>query len=162
MTRTVFAPPIAPEFDPFLCAFIGVEPNGTMLSVLSAFARTEIDPWKEAAQLARMSREAATLRLTEFILKLPNPPRVNKPAKTIASELVALLPTSSAVSSPLPIRLPTTLSGASTRMGTSLAVVLLLAGFAVLYWVNFVPRPATPPAAPSEKATTLTPRELGR
>jgi hypothetical protein len=163
MTRPVFAPPLGPEFDRFLYAFIGADPNGTMLSMLSAFARTNVDPWKEAAQLARMSRENATTRLTQFILTLPNQPHAGHSAQAIAGELIALLPAPSGVGLPLPGNLTKTFSGAYSGLGTSLAVALFLAGFAFLYWINHVPAPPAPlPATVSEKTTTaLTPRELG-
>jgi len=161
MTRAVFAPPIGPEFDPFLCAFIGEEPNGTMLSVLSAFARTDVDPWKEAAQLARMPRETATSRLTQFILTLPDQTHPNKSAQTIAGELIALLPASNGIASPLPGNLTKTLASAYPGVGMSLTVALFLIGFAFLYWINHVPVPPVAPTTAGEKTTTLTPRELG-
>ena len=63
-----------------------------MLTVLSAFARTNIDPWQEAANLSRMSREVATARMVEFICALPDNPNALIPAKTVASDLIALLP----------------------------------------------------------------------
>jgi hypothetical protein len=53
---------IGPEFDEFLCAPIGADRNGTGLSVLSALARLNVDPWQEATSLARMPREAAVVR----------------------------------------------------------------------------------------------------
>lgn len=52
MTHAALAPLIGPEFDKFLCASIGEDRNGTMLSVLSALARLDVDPWQEAADLA--------------------------------------------------------------------------------------------------------------
>ena len=158
MNRVVFAPPIGPEFDPFLCAFIGAHPNGTLLSVLSAYARTDIDPWKEAARLSRMPRETATARLTEFILALPNEPCSNKPAQTVAGELIALLPAPSRVASPTMTK---ALSSAPPRLGISLGAVAFVIGFAFLFWINNrAPEHAASPAPPS--ATALTPRELGR
>ena len=39
------------SFDPFLFAAIGEEQNGMLLSVLSALARLDLDPWYEAASL---------------------------------------------------------------------------------------------------------------
>ena len=43
------------EFDDFLFAPIGEERNGMPLSVVSALARSDLDPWQEAAQLARLA-----------------------------------------------------------------------------------------------------------
>jgi hypothetical protein len=59
MTHAALSPLIRPEFDEFLEASIGEDRNGTTLSVLSALARLEVDPWQEATNLARMTREAA-------------------------------------------------------------------------------------------------------
>jgi hypothetical protein len=42
------------QFGEFLCASIGEEKNGIALSVLSAFARRNVDPWQEAARRARV------------------------------------------------------------------------------------------------------------
>ena len=43
------------EFDAFLFAPIGEEKNGMLLSVVSALARLNIDPWQEAANLATLA-----------------------------------------------------------------------------------------------------------
>jgi hypothetical protein len=51
------------EFDDFLYAPVDEGNGGTFLSVLSALARLDVDPWQEAASLAQMSRENATQRL---------------------------------------------------------------------------------------------------
>lgn len=39
------------EFNAFVFAPIGEERNGMLLSVMSALARRDIDPWQEAARL---------------------------------------------------------------------------------------------------------------
>jgi hypothetical protein len=41
---------LGPEFENFLFAPIGEDSNGMVLSVLSALARLDIDPWQEAAK----------------------------------------------------------------------------------------------------------------
>ena len=92
MTHAALSPLIGPEFDEFLCASIGEDRNGTGLSVLSALARLDVDPWQEATSLARMPREAAVVRLTALIDALPNEPASAIPVKTSAADLVALLP----------------------------------------------------------------------
>jgi hypothetical protein len=63
----------ATEFDAFLFAPIGEKKNGMLLSV-SALARLDRDPWREAAELARMPNETAKQRLTSLIEALPNRP----------------------------------------------------------------------------------------
>ena len=92
MTHAPLAPLIGAEFDKFLGAPIGEGRNGTPLSVLSALARLNVDPWQEAASLARMPTDAAATRLTALIVALPDAPTKDVPATTIAADLVTLLP----------------------------------------------------------------------
>jgi hypothetical protein len=91
VTHPAIALLIGPEFDEFLCAPIGAIQSGAGLSVLSALARANVDPWEEATSLALMSREAAVARLTALIDALPNEGTIDIPS-TIAADLVALLP----------------------------------------------------------------------
>ncbi|HTJ64448.1 MAG TPA: hypothetical protein VL899_11610 [Alphaproteobacteria bacterium] len=46
-------------YDAFLFELLGVEENGMELSVLSALARSGLDPWTEAKRLASLPRQAA-------------------------------------------------------------------------------------------------------
>ena len=62
------------EFDEFLYAPIDSGSNGVLLSVFSALARQDVDPWQEAASLARMSRQSAAQRLAALISALPGGP----------------------------------------------------------------------------------------
>jgi hypothetical protein len=80
------------EFDAFLFALIGEEKNGMLLSVLSALARLDLDPWREAADLARMPEETAKRRLTYLIEALPNRSLSLPEPEMISTRLVALLP----------------------------------------------------------------------
>ena len=80
------------EFDAFLFAPIGEEKNGMLLSVLSALARLDLDPWREAAELARMPKQAAKQRLTSLIEALPDAPSTRPEPETISTRLFALLP----------------------------------------------------------------------
>jgi len=83
---------LGPEYDAFLFAPVGAERNGMALSMLSALARLDIDPWQEAAELTRMPRDAANLRLTSLIATLPDTPATGTQIGTIADRLIALLP----------------------------------------------------------------------
>jgi hypothetical protein len=62
------------------------------LSVLSALARLDIDPWQEADKLARLPGETATQRLASLIAALPDWPSMHLDHGTIAARLIALLP----------------------------------------------------------------------
>jgi hypothetical protein len=72
VTRTIAAPTAGTKFDEFLYAPIGEENNGMLLSVLSALARLDVDPWDEASRLARLPRSAAIQFLTTLIGALPD------------------------------------------------------------------------------------------
>lgn len=78
------------EFDDFLYASVGEE-NGMRLTVLSALARLDLDPWQEADQLASLSAKAATVRLTSLIAATPHGQK-HQDAETLAADLVRLLP----------------------------------------------------------------------
>lgn len=80
------------DLGEFLSAPVWEEKNGTPLSVLSAFARLDIDPWTEAARLAALPRDAAAAALAVILRKLPGQhPETQDPAM-IADRLVRLLP----------------------------------------------------------------------
>jgi hypothetical protein len=91
MTRSVLPSLLGSEFDDFLFAPIDEERNGMLLSVVSALARLDIDPWQETAQLAQLPAAAATQRLASFIAVLPDRPAHQDP-RAIAAGLIALLP----------------------------------------------------------------------
>jgi hypothetical protein len=63
---------LGPEFEPFLYSSVGEEPNGMLLSVLSAMARRNLDPWQESAELAVLPVEIARKRLASLIEGLPS------------------------------------------------------------------------------------------
>lgn len=85
------------RFNAFLFASIGTEGNGMTLSVVSALARLEIDPWQEAARLAELPKDLAAAALDGLIRRLPaggwNPAEI----RNIAARLIELLPRSDAV-----------------------------------------------------------------
>ena len=83
---------LGPEFNDFLYAPVGVEENGMQLSVLSALARQNVDPWQEAAQLTRLSEKTAIQRLMSLIPLLSDGSSVNQDSDIVAIRLVALLP----------------------------------------------------------------------
>jgi hypothetical protein len=92
MTRSASLSRPGAEFDAFLYAPIGEEGNEMLLSVLSALARLDVDPWHEAARLTRLPPKTATQRLASLILALPGAPPAQSDPETIAARLIALLP----------------------------------------------------------------------
>jgi hypothetical protein len=97
MTRPASTRALGNEFDSFLFAPIGSESNGALLSVVSALARMNIDPWQEAAQLAKLPKDAAAERLTGLIAGLPDPPQTTT---SDVVRLVAFLPRETAPPTP--------------------------------------------------------------
>jgi hypothetical protein len=101
-TRSASVVVLASEFDNFLFATIGDDRNEMPLSVLSAPARLDVDPWLEAAKLARLPRETATQRLASSIAALPNALSAHLDPGTIAARLIALLPRQASSKIPSP------------------------------------------------------------
>lgn len=80
------------DFDDFLYAAIGAEQNESPLSVLSALARLNLDPWREAAELSQLPKGAAAARLERLIARLPKGRWDAADLGAIADRLIALLP----------------------------------------------------------------------
>jgi hypothetical protein len=128
---------IGPEYNTFLYATIGADPSGSELSVLSAMARMNLDPWQEAAKLAALSAKAAAGRLTLMIAALPDGASVADDPGLVAARLIKLLPQQSHHSLPPPqqnrLNLPPQLLTAAKALSSksALYVVLLLIGLAL-------------------------------
>lgn len=80
------------DLSEFLAAPLWVEKNGSSLSVLSALARLDIDPWVEAARLAALPKDAAASALAVILHRLPAQRSGALDAGAIADHLVTLLP----------------------------------------------------------------------
>jgi hypothetical protein len=92
MARCTSISPLGSEFDNFLFAPIGEDRNGMLLSVLSALARLDVNPWQEAGVLAQLPAETAAQRLASLIAALPDGPSADLDPGTVATRLIALLP----------------------------------------------------------------------
>jgi hypothetical protein len=163
MTHAALAPLIGPEFDKFLYASIGEGRNGTMLSVLSALARLDVDPWREAASLARMPKEAATERLTALIAALPDEPTMDIPAKSVAADLAALLPRVGNLNAPSLNSVFAAVDPQRTQIRMALSVLAILIFVVFALSASLSPRPgdgAKPSAPSADAAATVSPRKL--
>lgn len=80
------------RFNEFLFASIGIDGNGVPLSVVSALARLEIDPWQEAARLSDLPVERAAAALESLIRRLPAGCWDPAEIRGITARLIALLP----------------------------------------------------------------------
>jgi len=92
MMRSSTVPSFGSEFNDFLHAPIEEDTNGTLLSVLSALARLDVDPWVEASRLAQLPSDIAILELTTLIAPLCDGHPGRRDSKTIVPRLIALLP----------------------------------------------------------------------
>ena len=83
---------VTSRYNDFLFAPICDEPGGGRLSVLSALARMNVDPWDEAARLTALPTADARKTLVSTLNLLPD--KRQRPAETeiLAARLVALLP----------------------------------------------------------------------
>jgi hypothetical protein len=80
------------RYDEFLFAPICEEAGGMRLSVLSALARMNLDPWEEASRLAAMHKAIAQRALVSILDSVPNRNWEPSEAGAIAARLVGLLP----------------------------------------------------------------------
>src|SRR5258708_35815170 len=97
--RRLYAP-FRPDLNKFLFAAVGEERNGIPLSMMSALAQLDPDPWEEAGRLSTLAKQEAIERLTGLILRLPGMRRPSSEAQQIAAELVDALPMHKGEASP--------------------------------------------------------------
>jgi len=62
------------------------------LTVLSALARMDVDPWEEASKLTHLPQESAVTQLASLLGALRNAPVSGLDPARIAAPLIALLP----------------------------------------------------------------------
>lgn len=85
-------PRLGREFDEFLYASVGDDNNGMPLTVLSALARMDVDPWEEASKLTQLPQASAVTQLATLLGALRNAPVGAVDPARIAAPLIALLP----------------------------------------------------------------------
>jgi hypothetical protein len=130
MTHAAAVGALAPEFDDFLFALIGEERNGMLLSVVSALARLNVDPWQEAASLAQLPGKTATRRLASLIAALPDKPTTQLDPGANAARLIAYLPRRIGSSAASPevsrsVTIPAVMQFQSVRYAALILLVLL-------------------------------------
>jgi len=144
VTRAVAVPGLGSEYEKFLFASIGAEENGTLLSVLSALARLDIDPWQEAASLAQLPGNAAIQRLASLIAAMPSGSSAPAEPATTAARLIALLPGRSL--SGMPSRQALRGVGAMTKSQTVIYAILILTALVLGAEWFAATRPSSAPA----------------
>jgi hypothetical protein len=76
----------------FLSTPVWEEENGTTLNMLSALARLDLDPWREAARLADMPRSSAAAALASILERLPADHLKSSDREKLSQRLVEFLP----------------------------------------------------------------------
>lgn len=122
------------EFNEFLFAFVGEEKSGLDLTVLSALARLGLDPWKEAARLSALPREAATSALMAIISRIPQGEWKVSDSRSIALRLVDRLPRRDARSARSSPNGRAEAPGSKTPSQNWLIWIALAAVLFALYW----------------------------
>jgi hypothetical protein len=80
------------SFDSFLFARVSEEANGMQLSVISALARMNVDPWEEASKLAAMPKAAAENAVASILDMIRGRSSNHSENTATAARLVLLLP----------------------------------------------------------------------
>ena len=84
---------LSPSFNAFLFATVCEGRDEAPVSVISALARLDLDPWTEAAELASMPAAGAAERLSSLLAGVSDGPAALPDRETLAARLVGLLPT---------------------------------------------------------------------
>jgi hypothetical protein len=82
---------LSDQFNAFLRSALWLDRDETPLSVLSALARLDVDPWEEAAQLAALPEPSASARLAAMLANLPGGPTIRRDLDAICVRSVSLL-----------------------------------------------------------------------
>lgn len=83
--------PPAAAFNKFLYAEVADDKNGMVLTLLSMFARQNVDPWEQAADLGKLPLEKASQKLASMLEALPGHASLADRI-LIAGRLLPLLP----------------------------------------------------------------------
>jgi hypothetical protein len=83
---------LSANYDDFLFAPVCEDANGMRLSVLSALARMNVDPWEESGRLAAMPQAIAEKALLSALDRVSGRSWKSPEAAAIAARLVRLLP----------------------------------------------------------------------
>jgi hypothetical protein len=125
------------SYDDFLFAPVCEDANGMRLSVLSALARMNVDPWEEAGRLAAMPQAIAEKALLSALDRVSGRSWKSPEAAAMAARLVRLLPHSGEPGSRRPSAAANPAAAAANGRGrqTSYWWVLLVLSIAISFMV---------------------------
>ena len=126
--------PDGSDYDAFLFAELGEDRTGAAVTVVSALARLDLEPWTEARELARLAREDAQVRLTRHFEAITDIPALALASGGRAAKLVSLLPKRA----PLRVTKPLE-AGSNNSPKTSISwTTMALVGGLVLTWFFYL------------------------
>ena len=126
--------PDGSDYDAFLFAELGEDRTGAAVTVLSALARLDLEPWTEARELARLAREDAQVRLTTHFEAITDIPALALAGEGRAAKLVLLLPKRAPLRVSKPLEAGTNNSPNISISWTTMALV----GVVVLTWFFYL------------------------
>jgi hypothetical protein len=157
MTHALLSARLGSEFDAFLFAPIGDDGNGRSLSVISALARLDLDPWQEAVSLSNLPAIAATQRLTSLIGALPGGLANHFAAAAIATRLAGLLPRFTGAGSAAIIK-PNVDDKQKLRSGLLMGGVFILVALGSQWFVSNKRAPEKVDHAPVQTTGAIAPK----
>jgi hypothetical protein len=160
MMHSASASGLGAEFDEFLFAPIADDSNGMLLSVVSALARLDVDPWEEAAELARLPVDTATERLRALIAVLPHGISASSDPAAIAARLIALLPRRTTSQTRSRERLLGTQTATQSQAIKYLIWYVIFTGFVLGQWIVASHHPPTQAGNASTPAPSTVPSPM--
>jgi hypothetical protein len=148
------------EYHAFLYAPISEDREGMTLSVLSALARQELDPWTEAARLSQLPQKTAMEQIMGLLELLPGRIVATLDREEVARRLSALLPRHAAPSLFGTLHSPATEERKPTVIYFSWRYFYLY--FCLMMLMNWLMAESrAPPAASAETSSNTVSRALG-
>lgn len=126
--------PDGSDYDAFLFANLGEDRTGATVTVLSALARLDLEPWTEARELARLAREDAQVRLTTHFEAIADIPVLALASESRAAKMVSLLPKRAPLRVSKPLEAGTNNFPRISISWTAMALV----GVVVLAWILYL------------------------
>lgn len=153
-TRTSSTSNLGATFNAFLFATVCEERNEMPLSVISVLARLDLDPWAEAAELAKMPTDSAARRLSSLLDRIVKDPPTASACETAAARLVALLPTPATTKAASRVSSAALLTATQQRTARIVWLVFLASIVASLMMGSLAPRAGslTPTPTPAASA----------
>lgn len=136
--------PLRADLNEFLFATIARDAGGMPITMISAMARTGVDPWDEAARLAGLSLESAAQSVVALLATVPNGPSSDEEAATTAVRLVALLNRSPKPKTDSPEATPAKVAVESKRVNPAVYYLAGLIFMIFAQWAMTSPHEQTP------------------